>query len=278
MELPNRIRRFFYHPFVVRTINYLNIRAPMRWLYYLLAKQKDDKKRISFNNIEALFFIDTPLKLRSVETPFTEGMGDERAALNKLLNYINSSDVIYDIGANIGIHTVFMAKKTGPSGKVVAFEPESNTFISLKENINLNLLNNVIPMQAALGNDFSKKKLYTSGATGDFTLLDTSKNRFRQDVTIVNGDALVRQRNLPFPHIVKIDVEGFEYYVVQGLKSTCMQEKCRLVFCEIHPEMLPKAVRAEDIISLLKSYGFNKVEVYPRGETLHVFCNKSDKD
>lgn len=274
MELPNGIRRFSYHPFVVKIIKSLNIRTPMRWLYYLLAKQKDNKKRIYFSGIEALFLIDTPLKLRSVETPFREGMGDERAALNKLLNYIEPLDVIYDIGANIGVHTVFMAKKTGPYGKVVAFEPESNTFISFKENVSLNLLNNVIPIQVALGNDFSQRKLYSRGSTGDFSLLDTSKNRFRQNVTIVNGDIFVKQTNLPLPNIVKIDVEGFEYYVIQGLKITFVQEKCRLVFCEIHPTMLPKAVRAEDIISLLKSYGFNKVEAHPRGETLHVFCYK----
>ena len=275
MELPKRIRKFFYHPFVVRKINCLNLRVPMRKLYYLLTKPKDNKKRMSFLGIDAFFLVDNPLKLRLVETPFTEGMGDETTALKKLLSYINFLDVIYDIGANIGIYTVFMAKKTGPQGKVVAFEPESISFISLQENINLNLLNNVIPIKVALGSDFSQRGLYSNGATGDFSLLDKSKKRFFQKVTIVDGDVFIRQRNLPLPDVVKIDVEGYEYYVLQGLKKALIEKKCRLVFCEIHSTLLPKQITSEDVISLLRSYGFNKVEVYPRGETLHAFCYKS---
>lgn len=271
MSIYSRFKEITYLPFVVKIIKLLYLRAPMRVLYYYFTKPKGNIKNIYFCGIDARFYIPTPLELRMVETPFNSGMGDERKTLKKLLEIIEPGDVIYDIGANIGVQTVFMAKKTGVSGEVIAIEPELVSFRSLNANIALNALNNIKVIQTALGKDSSESQLYSDRATGDCSLVNKRKAKPFQETTVIPGDALIKRYNLSLPNIVEIDVEGYEYYVIEGLKDALSQEKCKLVFCEIHPSMLPKHIKAEQCVELLKSYGFKKVESYKRGDTLHTF-------
>jgi FkbM family methyltransferase len=276
MSIYSRLKGITYSPVVVKIIKFLRIRTPMRALYYYFARPKDRIKNISFCGISAKFYVPTPLELRMVETPFNSGMGDERKALKKLLETIMPNDVIYDIGANIGIQSIFMAKKTGINGKVIAIEPEDVCFRSLNANIELNTLKNIEAVQIALGSDFSKSQIYSSSATGDYSLLNTANAVSSQKVSIIPGDTLAKEYNFPLPDIVEIDVEGYEYNVIMGLKEALSQDKCRMVFCEIHPHMLPKDISPENCIELLKSYGFCKVEVYKRGNTLHAFLTRAN--
>lgn len=275
MNIHNRLKEITYLAIVVKIIKLLRLRAPMRILYYYFTKPKDNIKNISFCGINAQFYTPTPLELRMVETPFNNCLGDERATLKRLLNLIAPGDIIYDIGANIGIQTVFMAKKTGVDGKVVAIEPEATCFKSLNANIALNKLGNIKAMQIALGNDSLESKLYSGRSTGDCSLVNKRNARPFQETIVMPGDLLVEKYNLTLPNIVEIDVEGYEYYVIEGFKNALSQDKCRVVFCEIHPTMLPNHLSVEQCVELLKSYGFRRVERYKRGDTLHVFNYKN---
>ena len=275
MNLPDWFRRLTYQPFLVKIVQFLHIRSLMRRFYYLLARPDEKIKQVSFNGIEAKFYVNTPLELRLVETPFTDGLGDEKKMLGELFMALKPDDVVYDIGASIGIHSILMAKKVGKSGKIFAFEPESQSFESLQFNIKLNDLSNVITIQIALGNEIAESAIYSSGTTADFSLISGFEKKGGQKIRVVPGDILVRDKNLPLPNIVKIDVEGYEFYVIQGLQMTLSSETCQMVCCEIHPTMLPSGITADNVIDLLRSYGFNRIESQQRGETFHVFCYKS---
>jgi FkbM family methyltransferase len=234
----------------------------------------DKIKHVSFNGIDASFYTPTPLELRIVETPFEEGMGDERIILTKILNFVCSGDVVYDIGASIGIHTVFLAKKVLQQGRVIAIEPESKSYASLLANLDLNDLTHVIPLQIALGGEFLEGMLYSRGGTGDYSLTKRFKHKNYENVRIVPGDVLVREKKLPFPRVLKIDVEGYEYHVIQGLEKILRRKGCEMVCCEVHPMMLPGGIKPYAAIDLLKSWGFNQIDVHPRGQTFHAFCYK----
>lgn len=275
MNIYNRLKGITYLPIVVKIIKFLHIRGPLRVFYYYFTKPKDNIKHISFCGIDVQFYVPTPLELRMVETPFNNCLGDERVALKKLLDIITPGDVIYDIGANIGVQTVFMAKKTGSGGKIVAIEPEFISFNSLNANIRLNMLDNIKTIQIALGKDCLESKLYSDRATGDCSLVNKRIAKVFQETIVMPGDLLVEKYNLSLPNVVEIDVEGYEYYVIEGLKNALSQDKCRVVFCEIHPTMLPNHINVEQCVALLKSYGFRRIETYKRGETLHAFCYKS---
>ena len=65
----------------------------------------------------------------------------------------------YDIGSHIGVLTVFFAKASGKDGRVIAFEPNPETYLKLKNNVQLNKLNNVEILNIGVGDDHELKKL-----------------------------------------------------------------------------------------------------------------------
>jgi len=94
----------------------------------------------------------------------------QRVALDKyepyltklMLSKIKAGDVVIDIGANIGYDTVLFADKVGKKGKVIAIEPDPTNFEILQKNIKENKLFNVVAVQAAVGNENKKMKIFES--------------------------------------------------------------------------------------------------------------------
>jgi FkbM family methyltransferase len=229
------------------------------------------------DGIEAQINISNYGELRYVEGTTVEGYRDERIVLETLIQMLQPGDVAYDIGANIGIHTIFMAKKVAEEGKIVAFEPERNNYEALSKNLSLNRLNNVIPVKAALGDKVGSENLYIRKriGSGAVSIIKNDDSSFCQEIETVPGDFIVQSKTLPLPKAVKIDVEGYEYPVIKGLQKTLSQNICRLVCCEIHPALLPAEVKPELLIELMKSLGFNQIRVHHRGSEIHAIFYKN---
>lgn len=269
-------KKIAYNPFVVRFFKILGLRKLMRNIYYKFTKPEDNILKIDFEEKKLSFYVDSPINIRIVETAFSESkLGGEKDILDFLVKNIKEGDVVLDVGANVGVHSVLMAKLVGKKGKVVSFEPEAETFSTLKKNISLNELNNVIPFSIALSDSRSKKNIYFTGNTGGFSLRDNSGSLKGSGVKLIPGDELIKEENLQIPRIVKIDVEGFEYEVIKGLSKTLKNKKCKIVICEVHPDLLPEGVKSGDIELLLKEAGFNKFDKLIRGVNIHLFASKN---
>lgn len=276
ISIVNHLRQFFCKPIMKRITQFIHIRGLMRWIYFHVWQLSLPKNRIkifSVNKIKVRFYINDLLTLNMVESKFfSKGPGAEIKILKLILNYLKSSEVAFDVGANIGVHTTFMAKKVGENGIVVAFEPEINNFKCLKKNIELNNLNNVMAYPIALGSEFCDGILYGEGPWS--RILTSQRNLNGQNVKIIPGDKLVINEKIPLPRVVKIDVEGYEYFVLNGLKETLSSKECQLVCCEIHPDLLSDDCDYQIIIELLRSIGFIHFETYPRDKEFHILCYK----
>jgi hypothetical protein len=97
-----------------------------------------------------------------------------------------------------------------------------------------------------------------------------------ESVHVAKGDSVQTQLKLPVPRAVKIDAEGAELSVIDGLAKTLSDSICQLLCCEIHPEQLPTAVTQEIVIARIKSLGFTDVKVNQRGATSHAMCTKKN--
>ena len=231
-----------------------------------------------FMGHSAQFYANNFDELRALETAFSDNGKSEETILKPLMKMIQRGDVAYDIGSNIGIHSVFMAKKAEKDGRIIAFEPENMAYQTLRQNIKLNNLNNVRPIQIALGDQIKSGALYNRKqiGIGAMSLIRSHGSEFCQNVNIFPGDLIVKQRKIPLPNAVKIDVEGFEYLVIKGLQKTLTEKNCRVICCEIHPNQLYSGITVEKILYLIKNCGFVVTHLYPRGGEIHAICYKDE--
>jgi FkbM family methyltransferase len=275
----NFIQRLTYHPAVTQAARTLRLRRILRSLYYRWAGPADGILRIGVGGIEAEFSLLTrePAELRGMESEVLK----ERHILELLISALRPGDTVYDVGASVGLYTVLLAKAVGNQGQVIALEPEKQSYARLLGNVELNALTNVRCIRKALGAEPGEGKLSViEGVTAPSLLPPPENGRGGQGtgetVEVDTGDRLVTEEKLPLPRIVKVDVEGYEYPVIQGLRQTLAQPECQLVCCEIHPNLMLPGARPEDLMAALKSLGFSAIDSYPcHGRVeYHVVCRK----
>ncbi len=155
---------------------------------------------------------------------------------------------IIDIGANIGAHALPLAKNVLPYGRVVAIEPTDWAFDKLKKNKSLNpdLSDILILKQAALLSSDKERpaSFYASWKVSSNVGDDvhgvhggTSCEATRAEVLTL--DDLVEERGLTHVDIIKLDVDGYEYQVLEGAKKTLADKRPYIVMelCEyVHTE------------------------------------------
>lgn len=159
-----------------------------------------------------------PRRNRGVDTAVFYTGAYEAGTVAFVRDRMAGSGVFYDVGANIGVFTVEVARNLGPSGKVVAFEPAHRAFAILLRNIELNRLGNVIPIPVGLADAPGPRQLYLRpdinlGAASFVAQAGAVPDAV---VGLWRLDDLVAHRKLPDPTVVKVDVEGFELRVLRG--------------------------------------------------------------
>lgn len=168
---------------------------------------------------------------------------------------IRKGYVFVDIGAHIGKYSIPIAKIVGDNGLVIAVEPCPENYMTLKENIKLNGLKNVIALKMAAWNKKCKIKLFI----GDKGGLHSLKKDFGLGYIVVQADALDNvfdQFGVKNINYVKIDVEGAELEVLKGLERTLQMLKPNIVI-EIKDENI------SEVNEFLKELGYFSVQIAP---------------
>lgn len=273
----NSLRQITYQPSVIRLARWLGLRAILRQGYYWWARPSDGILKLEIAGVPVQFAVHNPEELRVLES--AGGAGGERRVLEVLVAFLHPGDVVYDVGGNVGLFSAVLAKKIGPSGLLIAFEPQRQNFSHLQENLKLNGLTNFRCYRNALGDRSGQATLYASKVIGNSSLIQQGHpSGAGETVEVITGDEFVRAERAPLPRVVKIDVEGFEFAVLQGLRATLAQPSCELVCCEVHPSLLPKGIAPGVVESLLKELGFKMIESFPRWDgTFHITAYKGGK-
>jgi FkbM family methyltransferase len=173
----------------------------------------------------------------------------------------SADDVLLDIGANVGMYTIWAAVTRGV--RVYAFEPESQNFALLNRNIFANKLRDqVTAFCAALSDTEGFSTLYlpafaAAGSGHSFAEnvdhhLKPRKAVHRQGCYAAAIDQLVEKGVMPAPTHIKIDVDGFEHKVIAGARRTLKGPSVRSILVEIN-SLLPEH-RA--IVDELAALGF----------------------
>lgn len=130
---------------------------------------------------------------------------------------IDENDIVVDIGAHIGIFSVF-ASELAKKGKVYSFEPVPENFKILKENIELNKKKNIIPINKAVSSKIGKKEFFISKTnTGGGSLYLNNKEKKHEIKINVSTSSLkdiMRINKIKKIDFLKMDCEGEEYEIL----------------------------------------------------------------
>jgi FkbM family methyltransferase len=173
---------------------------------------------------------------------------------------VREADVCVDIGANIGVYTLFLAKKAS-QGVVHAFEPVSLNYHVLTVNVLANKLPNVILNNCAIGDSNANIEFYVAQDGGFSSAVDTGRKRIvdKAQVNMMTLDSYCTRAGLPRVDVLKVDVEGGEPGVIRGAHDLLSDDKRRprLIMLELYEPMLQRfGARINEVIGLMRGYRY----------------------
>ena len=175
--------------------------------------------------------------------------------------YLRAGDVVVDVGANVGNLALLAASLVGPMGKVYAVEPHPRTFHFLQQNIAINKFANVQAVNLALGNR-QAKVLLTDNKWDDLNRVCEGEPGIEVGMRPLDDLTIAE----PEIHLLKIDVEGFEKFVLEGAATTLQKTQCvYFEASEEHSRIYSYAAR--DLLTILKRAEF---DVYRLSESSHI--------
>ena len=167
----------------------------------------------------------------------------ERAHQTLAMKHILPGEVVYDIGANVGLHTLLFSRLVGERGQVFAFEPSPDTAALLAEHVRINGKKNVTIIQKAIAGRSAEMR-FSTGEDSRQRRLDTGGEATVLSVTL---DEMVR--DLPPPHCIKMDIEGAEVEALQGAAECFQRYRPKLFLATHDTEAL--------CCGLLRSWGYS---------------------
>jgi len=131
---------------------------------------------------------------------------------------------VFDIGANIGAHVLPMAKIVGPQGKIIAFEPMQWAQKKLIRNVELNDFSNIVIENIALSNKTETKPAAFRASWNKFDAADTGTEEERT-LQFEKLDDYIHTRHVQTVDFIKLDVDGFEYKILESAVGTLKKFK-----------------------------------------------------
>ncbi|HUY90883.1 MAG TPA: FkbM family methyltransferase [Pirellulales bacterium] len=170
-----------------------------------------------------------------------------------------------DVGAKIGAHTLALARLVGPTGRVLAFEPQRSAYYSLCGNVAQNNLDQVACHQAVVGAAAGKINvpLLDSRHEQNFGALDLSQD-FSSAATHSAPVVRIDDLGLSACHFIKLDVEGMERQALEGAVETIRRFR-PLLYVEDD-----QAAKSHALHELLDSLGY---EMYSHRAPLYNVDN-----
>lgn len=148
---------------------------------------------------------------------------------------LSPGGVFYDVGANVGFFALMAARIVGEGGAVYAFEPLPRIATEARANAERNGFTNIQVIEAAVSDRDGRATLVVTGHPGGASLSEADANvdaTGTVTVTTVRLDTLVESGAIRPPDVVKVDVEGVEPEVVEGLRATLLTHRPTVV-CEL---------------------------------------------
>ena len=182
----------------------------------------------------------------------------EKLATETLQSDLREGNCVVDIGANIGYYALMEARLVGSHGKVYAIEPVPHNIELLENSIRLNNYGNIETFQLAIGCQDDILRLYLSDHPNWCSFYPPHKIIGEIDIEVVSLDSFLKNKRPP--NLIRMDVEGYEYEILNGMSSILKSNGSLKLFIEFHPDIMGRQ-RAIAFLSTLREYQFQLKKV-----------------
>jgi len=177
----------------------------------------------------------------------------ERGEVKFLESIVKEGMHVIDIGANIGITTVAIAKRIRRRGKLYSFEPVPEYFKILKDNVSSNGLENVKVYELAVTDQVGRIYFYQKELSSGIVFEEGAK-RFEVSTTTI--DRFLSEEKIGRIDLIHMDCEGSELLVLRGAEESLSKNKVK-IFCEIHHDFLKQLGQSvQDLVQYLQGLEF----------------------
>lgn len=199
------------------------------------------------------------LKLDENDSLFLGSHDYEEYETKLVIGLVRAGDVCVDIGAMIGYYTMILANRSGPTGRVYAYEPDPVNFDLLNHNAATNGYAHVFTTRALVGASSGKGQYFPAPSQykGDNRAYATA-DRPGVDIDVVALDDVITEP----VDIVKIDVQGYEGHVLAGMSEVIARSPRLMMLVEYTPTTLKEAgTDPGDLLATLTGHGFSLFEI-----------------
>lgn len=185
----------------------------------------------------------------------------EKGTLFIIGNLLREGDIFVDVGANIGLMSVFASSIVRDKGKIIAFEPHPQTMQILKNNIELNNITNIETSDFALGEKESEAKVYESSDSdrGSASLVKPHIETDSYDVHVIPLSKYFKSN--PSIRLIKFDIEGYELEALMGAKEILTSEAPPMLIIECS-EMRVNATKGGTVELYKYLKGINQYRIF----------------
>lgn len=161
----------------------------------------------------------------------------EPLATKLLMETLKPGMNVVDIGGNIGYYAMLEARLVGPAGTVIAIEPMPLNSEMLCNNVQANGYRNIYIHKVAIGDRDGTALMYIAEKSNWHSLHPPPSPKGEMKVPVYTLDSLLMPYNLPSVDLVRMDLEGYEILVIEGMQRTLERYGPRLLV-EIHPHIV----------------------------------------
>jgi FkbM family methyltransferase len=194
--------------------------------------------------------------------------GAFRPEVSKLINrMLRPGQVALDIGANVGMHSVIMANRVGPTGHVVVFEPDPHPMGRLRRNLVLNGIDWVTTVEAAVSARSEVRNFYLHDdsignfANASLVAANVGKDTPSVQMPVVAIDEWLAQNPLPRVDLIKLLAQGEEYNALLGMRGLIERDRPKIFFLYEPSYWHRQDLELMDAVNFFKAYGYSVQEV-----------------
>lgn len=182
-------------------------------------------------------------------------------------NFLKKGDVFIDAGANIGLFSLVASRKIENEGQVFAFEPYSKSYNKILRHLEINGISNIVAEWKALSDKNGETNIYINNSehnSGMATIYPDKYSLF-EAVAEITLDEYLLKKNIDKISLIKIDIEGSEYYALKGMHNTLVKFR-PAVMIELDPDIQKLAGQSSElIIQFFSAIGYTQYYISEDG-------------